>query len=166
MCHNAVTRVIRPSQRWPCPGTVNTAHSKERMDLLYTYQSFQTTFNDIVCVWLHALEYHSATDLKPLLKHTLFCVGVTLLCWRAMPGAEFSPGPVSERWQGRSTIMPSASQRDSDTGNPSVSQVWHQLSIEMCCISVQVFMFAFRENYVTIFGTLKSQTIRTILSLT
>lgn len=50
-----------------------------------------------------------------------------LLCWRAMPGAEFSPGPVSERWQVLSTIMPPAtisthplsSQRDSDTGNLS-----------------------------------------------
>lgn len=27
----------------------------------------------------------------------VFVIGVTPLWWRAMPGAEFSPGPVSER---------------------------------------------------------------------
>ncbi|KAA8583834.1 hypothetical protein FQN60_015042 [Etheostoma spectabile] len=52
-----------------------------------------------------------------------------LLCWQAMPGAECSPGPVSERWQGLNTSMPQAnisaqhvsSQRESDNENPSWS---------------------------------------------
>lgn len=47
----------------------------------------------------YCMLYHNITDLKALLKHTLFCVGLIQLFWRAMPGAEFSPGPVSERWE-------------------------------------------------------------------
>lgn len=40
---------------------------------------------------------------------TLSCVGAMLLCWRAMPGDEFSHGPVSKRWWYLSSIAPPAS---------------------------------------------------------
>lgn len=87
----ATTRTTPASRLWPFPGRGNGAHGWGRggRTVLPVHNRKSTLWakTGILCYWTNAAE----------LMVPVFATGVTPLWWRAMPGAEFSPGPVSER---------------------------------------------------------------------
>ena len=85
----------------------------------YTPQDFTEISPTCVCVLLPALQQNTFASLSP--------IGAMLLCWWAMPGAESSPGPVSDGNVGAQSVQtPSqstSSSSDTDTEYSSGSQV-------------------------------------------
>lgn len=79
------TKAIRRSRLWPCPGTLEDSVTLNRWSIL---------------MWIR-FRTRVTMSIVPVCS----CAGVMLLCWQGTPGAESSPGPVSETWKDVNVLL-------------------------------------------------------------